>query len=235
MKLQRLPLLLAALAAAMGVAAPEQAAAQTGAAAPAAAPKTGTQRVQLAGSMGGKALLVIDGQPRTVAVGETQAGVRLLSLSDGVAQVEQGGRVSTLRLGEAQVTVGGAPRQVGAREVALTAGLGGHFVTLGAINDHAVQFMVDTGASSVALSRSEAERIGLDLRDAPRAMTSTANGPVPVQTVTLGSVRIGDIAVTNVSAIVLPANMPYVLLGNSFLSRFQMRRDNDVMRLELKP
>jgi aspartyl protease family protein len=45
-------------------------------------------------------------------------------------------------------------------------------------------------------------------------------------------VRVGEVEVSNVDAIVMPAQMPYVLLGNSFLSRFQMRRDNDVLRLE---
>jgi len=45
-------------------------------------------------------------------------------------------------------------------------------------------------------------------------------------------VRVGDVEIANVEAIVMPAAMPHVLLGNSFLSRFQMKRDNDVMRLE---
>ena len=92
--------------------------------------------------------------------------------------------------------------------------------------------MVDTGATVVALSQAEAQRIGLDYRDAQRGMTQTANGPVPVHRVSLGRVRVGEVEIANVDAIVMPAQMPYVLLGNSFLSRFQMRRDNDVLRLE---
>jgi aspartyl protease family protein len=63
-------------------------------------------------------------------------------------------------------------------------------------------------------------------------MTQTANGAVPVHRVSLSAVRVGAVEVANVEAIVMPAQMPYVLLGNSFLSRFQMRRDNDVLRLE---
>jgi aspartyl protease family protein len=92
--------------------------------------------------------------------------------------------------------------------------------------------MVDTGATVVALSQTEAERIGLAWREAPRAMTQTANGPVPVHRVSLNAVRVGEVEVHNVDAVVMPAQMPYVLLGNSFLGRFQMRRDNDVLRLE---
>jgi aspartyl protease family protein len=60
----------------------------------------------------------------------------------------------------------------------------------------------------------------------------TANGVVPVHSVTLDSVRIGGVVATYVEAVVIPAPMDYVLLGNSFLTRFQMKRENDVMRLE---
>ena len=45
-------------------------------------------------------------------------------------------------------------------------------------------------------------------------------------------VRVGDVEVYDVDAAVLGASMPYVLLGNSFLTRFQMKRENDVLRLE---
>ena len=45
---------------------------------------------------------------------------------------------------------------------------------------------------------------------------------------------VDGVEITNVGAAVMPTSMPYVLLGNSFLARFQMRRDNDVMRLELR-
>lgn len=192
------------------------------------------QSVQFAGSMGSKALLIIDGQPRTLAVGDSHAGVKLVSVGDGQAQVERAGSLSTLRLGGAPAALGGAAR-TGGREIVVTAGMGGHFVATGAINGRSVQFMVDTGATSVAISQAEAERIGLDWRSGQRGFSSTANGPVPVQLLTLSSVRVGDVEVANVNAVVLPAQMPYVLLGNSFLSRFQMKRENDVMRLELRP
>jgi aspartyl protease family protein len=193
-------------------------------------------QVQLAGTMGAKALLVIDGQTQMVAVGETRNGVRLVSLQGDTAQVDRGGGIVTLRVGASPVVVGtGAPRPgSGAGEIVLTAGPGGHFTTLGSINGKSVEFMVDTGATSVALSQSDAARIGLDLRNGQRGFTSTANGTVPVVGVTLTSVRVGEIEVINVAAVVVPAQMPHVLLGNSFHTRFQMRRDNDVMRLELR-
>lgn len=183
--------------------------------------------------MGTKALLVIDGQPHTLAVGQSAMGVTLLQLSDGQAQVQRGGSTAALRLGGAPARLSGTPTAgTAAQEIVMPVGLGGHFISNGSINGRAVQFMVDTGATVVALSQGEAERIGLDYRSAPRALTQTANGPVPVHRVSLGAVRVGEVEVANVEAIVMPAQMPYVLLGNSFLSRFQMRRDNDVLRLE---
>jgi aspartyl protease family protein len=191
------------------------------------------QSVTLAGSMGNKALLVIDGQPHTLAVGQSALGVTLLQLSDGQAQVQRGGSSATLRLGAAPARLSGTPNaSAAAQEIVLPVGLGGHFTSAGTINGRAVQFMVDTGATLVAISQTEAERIGLDYQSSPRALTQTANGAVPVHRVSLGKVRVGEVEVSNVEAVVMPAQMPYVLLGNSFLTRFQMRRENDVLRLE---
>jgi aspartyl protease family protein len=191
------------------------------------------QSVTLAGSMGNKALLVIDGQPHTLAVGQSAMGVTLVQLSDGQAMVQRGGSSATLRLGSAPARLSDTPNSpVAAQEIVLPVGLGGHFTATGAINGRAVQFMVDTGATVVAISQTEAERIGLNYHDSPRAMTQTANGAVPVHRVSLGTVRVGEVEISNVEAVVMPAQMPYVLLGNSFLTRFQMRRENDVLRLE---
>lgn len=194
-----------------------------------------TPQVQLAGTMGGRALLVIDGQPQMLAVGATARGIRLVSLEGDVAVIERGGVRLSLRVGASPAAVGtGMARSEGGREIVLTAGPGGHFVTGGAINGQAVTFMVDTGATLISMGQGEAARIGLDLRNGQRGLSHTANGTVPVVMVTLSAVRVGDVEVINVPAVVMPAQMPYILLGNSFLTRFQMRRDNDVMRLELR-
>ena len=189
--------------------------------------------MQLGGVMGSKAMLVVNGQPQMMLVGESRGGIRLVSLQGDQAQVEYGGRVQTLRVGASPVAVGGAPAGGNrGREIVLVAGPGGHFITGGAINGQSVSFLVDTGATTIALSQAEAARIGLDLSNGRRGLTSTANGVVPVIGVTLSSVRVGEVEVINVPAAVIPASMPHVLLGNSFLTRFNMRRENDVMRLE---
>ena len=193
------------------------------------------QAVSLAGQMGSKALLVIDGQPQTLAVGEAARGVRLLRLDDDGAMVEAGGRRLVLRADGTPARLAGTPGPAaGAREVVITAGSGGHFVVGGAINGRAVRFLVDTGATLISISQAEADRLGLSYRDGERASSQTANGVVPMYLVTLGSVRIGEVELANVPAAVIPAPMPGILLGNSALSRFQMRRENDVMRLTVR-
>lgn len=192
------------------------------------------QSVQLAGQMGRKALLVIDGQTVTLGVGESRGGVTLRSIDGQQAQVEWAGRTTTLTVGGAPVSVGRGAGGVGGRSIVLSAGPGGHFLAQGQINGRAVRFMVDTGATTIALGQAEAQAIGLDYQQGQRVMMNTANGSSTGWLVTLSAVSIGEVTVANVQAVVMPAAMPYVLLGNSFLSRFQMRRDNDVMRLDLR-
>lgn len=200
-----------------------------------AAAGAAAQSVQLAGSIGqSKAVLMIDGRAITLAVGASAHGVTLRRLIDGEAEIGIGGRIERLRLGATPVRAGGAAPAAG-REIVIPAGPGGHFTTRGAINGQAVQFMVDTGATTVALSQVEATRIGLDWRHGRPGLTQTAGGPVPVHAINLGRVRVGDVEVVNVDAVVVPAEMPMVLLGNSFLARFSMVREADVMRLERKP
>lgn len=192
------------------------------------------QSVSLNGSIGTRAaLLIIDGQPRTLVVGASAYGVKLLNVGDNQAQVEINSQVLTLRVGQAPGRVGnsGSPGASGT-SIVLTAGLGGHFVAQGNINGRPVRFLVDTGATAVSLSQAEADHIGLDYRHGQKTMAGTANGAVPVYMVTLNSVRIGDVEVANVPAVIMPAPMEYVLLGNTFLSRFSMQRESDVLRLE---
>lgn len=192
-------------------------------------------RVQLGGVMGARALLIIDGQRQLLAVGDSAQGVRLRTLQADSAEVEVQGRALTLRLGAAAlVPESGATRPRPANEIVLTAGPGGHFVTDGAINGRPARFLVDTGATTVSLGQADAERLGLDLRHGQQGLSSTANGTVPVVLLTLARVRVGEVEVSQVPAVVMPQPMPYILLGNSFLTRFQMRRENDVMRLELR-
>jgi aspartyl protease family protein len=194
------------------------------------------QNVLLSGTLGGsKALLVIDGQMHTVAVGSTVKGVTLRSLGPDEAVVLIGGKPFAVRMGASPVSLGGGGGTGGGSQIVLPAGPGGHFMARGSINGKSANFMVDTGATLIAMGQAEARRLNLQVSNTPRGMANTAGGNVPVYEATLRSVRIGDVEVYDLSAAVVPADMPYILLGNNFLSRFNMRREGDTMRLDKKP
>jgi aspartyl protease family protein len=74
--------------------------------------------------------------------------------------------------------------------------------------------------------------MGLNFRSGKREMVVTANGYAPSYGIPLNTVRIGDVEVFNVQATVVQAGLPAVLLGNSFLGRFQMKQENDQLILE---
>lgn len=116
----------------------------------------------------------------------------------------------------------------------ISAGPGGHYRVQATINGQSAELLVDTGASFVALSRKDAEHVGIDpdsLRYKGQVMT--ANGAVRFAPVTLNYLEIGDIVVNNVEAAVVDADMPTSLLGMSFLNRlsgFEVRDRQLVLR-----
>lgn len=188
--------------------------------------------VMLTGTIGSRAILIVDGAPpKTVAVGETFQGVRLVSLQAEQAVVELEGKRLNLRM-DTPVSIGGGGGTGGGSRIVLPADSRGHFMTQGAINGRPVTFMLDTGATSIALSAADAQRIGLDYSKAQRVQMNTANGVASGYKLRLQSVRVGDVEVYDIDAIVSPQPMPFVLLGNSFINRFSMRRDADQMVLE---
>jgi len=191
------------------------------------------QSVMLTGTIGSRAILVIDGgAPRTVAVGERVQGVRLLALQEGQATVEVDGQRVALRM-DAPVSIGGAGGGGGGgSRIVLNADSRGHFLTPGTINGRSVTFMLDTGATTVALSAADATRLGIDYQKGTPVRVNTANGVTPGYRLRLASVRVGDVEVRDVDAIVSQQPMPFVLLGNSFIGRFSMRRDAEQMVLE---
>ena len=122
-----------------------------------------------------------------------------------------------------------APMPLLARMIEIRAGDHGHYVTTASIEHMPVTVLVDTGASKVALSYEDAERIGLK----PFALdfdqpVATANGLVKAAVVTLRRVEIENVVVHDVDAMVLPQGaMRGTLLGMSFLSRLSGFRMSD--------
>jgi len=188
--------------------------------------------VAVAGLFPGKALLVIDGgRPTIVAVGRTVSGVKVLSVNGDVVEVEVDGQRQHLRLG--QRVVRSAATAGENNVVKLKADGRGHFVTLGTVNGSTVRFLVDTGASMVALGRSDAARANIDyLKSGRPGASMTANGIVRTWVVKLNSVQIAGVTLHNVDAAVHDSDLPLALLGMSFLNRMEMQRDGDTLTLK---
>jgi aspartyl protease family protein len=192
------------------------------------------QTVAFSGMLGDKALLIIDGQARGVAIGGTVQGVKLVRLDGAQAQIEAGGKTQTLRLGGTAVVAGDSGGGGSGSRIVLPVGSGGHYTGLAAINGHPIPFVVDTGATLIAMGPDTATLIGLDPANSTQSAAMTANGAVATRRITLHKVTIGDVTVYNVDAMVMPQSMPVVLLGNSFLSHFQMHSDSSTLVLEKK-
>ena len=190
------------------------------------------ESVMLTGTIGSRAILMVDGgAPRTVAPGEKLGNVRLVSVQGDQAVVEVSGQRSTLRM-DTPVSVGGGGSGLNGTRIVLPANSGGHFMATGSINGRTVNFMVDTGATLVAISAADALRIGLEYKKLQPVRINTANGIGQAYRVKLTAVRIGDVEVYDVDGLVSEQPMPYVLLGNSFINRFSMTRDSDQMVLQ---
>ncbi len=187
--------------------------------------------VGLAGLFPGKALLTINGgPPRIVPVGvKTAEGVKVLSIEGETATLEIDGNKRVLRVGQNVASQGSG---AGPAKVVLTADGGGHFLTTGNINGTSVKFLVDTGASNVSLGASDARRIGIDISKGQQGFVNTANGQASVTLVKLDTVRVGEIVLNNVDALVHQQDMPFALLGMSFLNRMEMQRNGETMTLK---
>lgn len=179
---------------------------------------------------GRDASIVIDGgAPVSIGVGEDIDAVTLLGADSDGATLRINGVVLTLPLEAQHGFVGGS---TGARTVKLKADARGHFVGDGAINRQSVRFLVDTGASLTTLSRKEARRIGLSYSGGASVRTMTANGAINGWRVDLDSVRVGNVTVRDIEAVVIDTDLPVVLLGMTFLDRFDMERTGSTLVLE---
>jgi aspartyl protease family protein len=187
--------------------------------------------VTVVGLFPGKAVVTIDrGAPRTLSVGQkTSEGVMLVSVDGKAAVIEVDGKKQTLEMGQHFESAA----STGARDVVtLAADARGHFVTQGQVNGNSVRFLVDTGATLVALPAADARRLGIDYEKGTRGYSSTAGGVVPVYRVKLDSVSIGGIELLGVEAVVLEGRgMDVALLGMSFLNRTEMRREGTTLTL----
>jgi len=185
--------------------------------------------VSVVGLFKDKAIVSIDGgKPRTLSVGQSVGGVKLLAADSDSASFDVDGKRRTLNMG--QSFAGGA--DTAARQsVSLTADARGHFAAAGSINGYPMSFMVDTGATAIAINAAEARRIGLDFKAGQAVGVGTAAGVVPAWRVKFNTVKVGGIVVNQVDGLVMETGLEVPLLGMSFLNRMEMRREGQTMTL----
>lgn len=191
-------------------------------------------QVNVVGLFHGKAILSINGgKPKTYSVGQvTPDGIKVISADSSKVILEVDGKRRELGMGQGIAIVGGGSS---AQTATLYANNAGHFLGEGYINGSSMKFLVDTGASSIALSGKEARRLGLSYLNGDIGAASTAAGVVKAYRISLNTVKIGGIVMHQVEAMVLEGDSPpVVLLGMSVLNRVQMERDGMVMTLTKK-
>lgn len=193
----------------------------------------GEDEINVVGLSSGKAVITFGngGKPRVLRDGESLAnGIKLIKATPESALFEINGKRRSLALGTSQLSNGRSIFNASS-SVTLVADLRGHFMTTGSINGAMVQFLVDTGATMISMGMNDARRIGVNYLEGERGQTRTANGVARVYRVKLDTVKLGDITLNNVDALVHEADMPFVLLGMSFLNRVEMRREGTDLTL----
>lgn len=181
-----------------------------------------------------QAVLKIDGARYRLGPGEaTPQGVRLVSTYDGGAVLEVEGRQRRIALGS---RIRSSYQQTAREEVQIFRDPTGMFTTAGSINGLPVSFLVDTGATSLAMNAAQARHLGIDFRvvGEPDAVV-TASRVEQVYRVMLDNVKVGAIQLRNVEAVVLDGPQPQeILLGMSFLGRVEMQNDGQRLLLRRK-
>lgn len=189
-------------------------------------------QVNVVGLFTNKAVLIINnGKPRTLSVGQVSPeGVKLISANSQIAVLEIEGKRRELAMGQAASASGAAGSEPSS--VTLYANSAGHHLADGQINGVPMKFIVDTGATSIAMNSGDAKRAGIDYRKGTKIPVHTANGNVVAYQVVINTLKLGSVTLHQVDGVVLEGSSPaVVLLGMSALSRLEMKREGIALTL----
>lgn len=191
-------------------------------------------QINVVGLFSNKAVVMIDGgKPKTLSVGQTSAGVKLIAADSKSATFLVEGKTKQLEMGQA-ASIGGTGAN-SSPSVTLYADVQGHFFSEVYINGAPLKFLVDTGATTVALNSGDAKFAKIDYKRGEPVKVGTANGVVTAYRVTIANLKIGGITLSQVEGSVLEGGSPsVVLLGMSALNRLDMKRQDIALTLTKK-
>lgn len=195
--------------------------------------------VGVVGLFQGKAVLVIDsGEPKTWSVGQSSGGVKLIATDGNAAVLEVDGKRRLVPVGSHSSQAGpGSTGSAGndgrqlSNKVTLTADTNGHYNTQVNINGTSMPMLLDTGATMIALPARDATRMGINYKNGKMIQVNTANGVALAYKVTLDKVRVGELEVHQVEALIQESGLEVGLLGMSFLKRTDMHNEGQQMVL----
>jgi len=189
------------------------------------------EKLEVQALFSNKAVLMIDGKRHILAVGQTSPeGVKVISANSHGAVLEIDGQQKQYKLGN---TVSTRFTQRQSQKETIYVNSGGMFMTFGSINGRSVRFLVDTGASAIAMNTDQAKQLGIRYdKIGVLGSVSTASGYADAYSVRLKSVTIGNITEKNVEAFVIDGNHPGpILLGMTFLGRLSVEHSGNAMTL----
>ena len=187
-------------------------------------------KIEVQALMPGMVVLLIDDSRVTLKTGDYLQGVKLISATSKIAKIEVDGVTKLYQMGTTVSTSFKQREKITERIVLDKHGM---FRSFGNINGQSVKFLIDTGASSVAMSAKQARKLGIQYRiEGTETMTNTASGTAKGWSVTLKTVRLGKLIERNVRGVVVDGNYPQqVLLGMTFLNRMKVEKESDLMTI----
>lgn len=175
------------------------------------------------------AVITIDGTRKTLRIGQSHAGVKLISADANAAVVEVDGRRQTVKMHQSITSNYKAPET---RVVSIPRDALMQYRTTAHVNGRQMQVIVDTGANVVAMNSAHAKSLGVDYASGQPARMETASGVTAAWVVNLRSVDVGGIRVDNVQATVAEGAFPSdILLGMTYLRHVKMSEENGVLSL----